>query len=141
VTLFFRKAIFLYLCIISFSLFSGNGFAGPAYEKCQNEWIPFHVGLCETEHAKCVAWLGAQECDGPPCSSQFKCRYIEDTACEYAQGLTLLTHLGVYYIDPDRGGWYVGDENCVEPNPDETPPDPLADQLNDVSLPNECRGE
>jgi hypothetical protein len=144
VTLFFRKAIFLYLCIISFSVVSGNAFSASARERCEAEWVNTSVAACIEAKLHCddliyyfppISNVSAaiEECKSQSCNI-WVCLPMPGTTCK---------HFFAHYKDEPviNIGTTFYDEGCIEPNPDETPPDPLADQLNDVSLPNECRGE
>lgn len=105
-----KKIILLWLLITPFAVFSENGFALTGYEECKAKWLDFQ-----------------------PNKSKI-CLPLPDTTCKY-----FFPH---YSGEPVISiGWtFSGDEECIDPNPDETPSDPLADQLNEVSSPNECRG-
>lgn len=44
--MFFRKAIFLCLCVMPFCIVSENGFAASAKERCEAEWVAVNVSAC-----------------------------------------------------------------------------------------------
>lgn len=77
-----------------------------------------------------------EQCKAATCD-YWDCLPVPDTTCK-----AFFAHTKDDLVINTNMGWiFYGDEECIEPNPDETPLDPLADQLNEVSAPNECRGE